>query len=277
MFEKLKREHVHSLLSYAFGVVGIILSIYFYTLSVTERQPVLSVSEPRTLVVNTEQTATTKIRVVRLDGSPIKGEVWAMRFYVWNAGKLAIKREHVLVPISLEFQDKSVEILGYSVAHENRPEITRAKVSVADPSKPNRLEVAFDILENRDVIVGQVTYRGSAKTPLHIAGTIEGAENVLPDSPVDWSSVWGNFIYVIFVGVGIIVGFIVVAIISSLIGKVLGTVISEVNRKRIGKISDFAFGTMVVMVILLIIFAATYAKSKTKVPLPTHMTESKQK
>src|SRR3990172_9432052 len=222
MLEKLAREHALSILGLAFGVVGIILSIYFYALSVTERQPVLSVSEPRTLVVNTEQTATTKIRVVRLDGTPISGEVWAMRFYVWNPGKLAIKREHVLVPISLQFQDKSVEILGYSVTHENRPGITRAKLSVSDQAKPNRLQIDFDILENKDVIVGQVTYKGSAKTPIEIGGTVEGADKVLPDAPVDWTSIWGNFIYVILVGIGIIVGIIVILFISSLLGKILG-------------------------------------------------------
>lgn len=275
MLAKLAREHALSFLGLAFGVVGIILSIYFYTLSVTERQPVLSVSEPRTLVVNTEQTATTKIRVVRLDGKPINGEVWAMRFYVWNPGKLAIKREHVLVPISLQFQDESVEILGYSVTHENRPGVTRARLSVGDQTKLNKLQIDFDILENKDVIVGQVTYKGTAKTPIQIGGTIEGADRVLPGAPVDWSSIWGNFIYVILVGIGIIVGFIVVMLIAGLLGKALGSAISEVNRRRIGKISDFAFGALGVIFILLIIFAATYAKSKTKVPLPTHMTGSR--
>lgn len=175
-------------------------------LSIAERQPILLITEPRTLVADATRTVNSRIQVLRSDGSPISGQVWAVQFYLWNAGKISINRANVLAPITIEFADSSVELLGYSVVNESRPEISRAALVADDKSKGRAISIDFQILENRDVVIGQVIYQGAAQSPINVHGTVEGVEEILTNPPVDWFAFW--------LDIGVLVGALTLAVIG---------------------------------------------------------------
>jgi len=271
-FLKFIKDHLSAILGHTVGVIGIALSIYFYMLSIAERQPILLITEPRTLVADAARTVNSRIQVLRSDGSPISGQVWAAQFYLWNAGKISINRANVLAPITIEFADSSVELLGYSVVNESRPEISRAALVADDKSKGRAISIDFQILENRDVVIGQVIYQGTAQSPINIQGTVEGVEEILTNPPVDWSAFWLN--------IGVVVGVSVLAVIgmgaSLLITAHLHTRVSK--NEKLTKVVKYAFNAALILSVGFLFWAmgsTFYKRAATQKPPQVQIIENK--
>src|SRR6266516_4578077 len=93
------------------GAVSVSVAYYFYQQSRAERAPVFVIDPNRVEILSAERAADAPIRVLRRDGSPVRGDINTVRFYVWNAGKLPIKSpDNVLDTIRISL-DSGSEIL----------------------------------------------------------------------------------------------------------------------------------------------------------------------
>src|ERR1700757_30692 len=116
------------------AAVGIGVAYYFYQEAREDRAPIFVVDPNRVEILSAERAATAPIRVLRRDGVPIQGDIYAVRFFIWNAGKRSIRPENVLEPIRIGLGPGS-EILDFKPLKTARP-ITHADL-VSDP--PGRL------------------------------------------------------------------------------------------------------------------------------------------
>src|SRR5207247_5981904 len=137
------------------------------------REPILVVDPNRVEILSTERLATAPIKVLRRDNTPIETDVYAVRFYFWNAGRRSIKPDNVLEPIRVSL-DTASEILDFRVLKTSRP-ITHARL-VPSGSRLATLVLVFSILERGDGLTGQVIYQGKRTAHLGITGTIEGVD-----------------------------------------------------------------------------------------------------
>ena len=145
------------------------------------RDPFFLVDPSRTEIISHARVESAPIRVLRNDGEAVTGDLYALRFYIWNAGKRSIKRVDVLDTIKLAFDD-SAEILDFKILNRSR-QITGSELYPERVGRRLRaLTVSFLILERDDGFTGQITYQGSGDAHLRISGTIEGAPGGFRDA-----------------------------------------------------------------------------------------------
>src|SRR4029077_17649923 len=152
-----------------------------------ERDPVFVVDPNRVEIISRERVAISPLTVVA-DGEPIKGDVYAVRFFFWNAGRRSIRPENVLEPIQVTLRASGNSLLDFMVLKTSRPV---AHVEVARPDT-RRLLVTFSILERGDGLSGQIIYLGKREAPLQVTGVIEGAEIRTTAAPSVWVTI-GDF------------------------------------------------------------------------------------
>jgi hypothetical protein len=166
--------------SIAIGVIGLILSIYFYRESIKERRPVFLVESVRTSIVSSDSTLSAPLVIRDLFGNEIKEDVTTLTFYFYNKGKESIRKEHVLEKLTLNL-NCNCKVLSYKALKISRKitGINLAKDSINDAA----IRLSFDILEENDGVSAQITYVGSRDAKLTINGIIEGVtqfETVTP-------------------------------------------------------------------------------------------------
>ncbi len=71
-------------------IIGLGASYYFYRQSIREREPYFIVDPQRTVVIDAAKIKKTPFRVTRLEGEIIEGDISALQFFFWNAGKETI-------------------------------------------------------------------------------------------------------------------------------------------------------------------------------------------
>jgi len=169
------------------GALGIGFSVYTYAESRQERDPVFVVDPNRVEIISEERVANSPIVVLRRDKKPIRGDVYTVRFFFWNAGKLAIEPPDILEPLQITLGDSSSEILDYRSVKTSRP-ITHIELSRARTDSLRTLLVSFSILERGDGLAGQIIYQGRRGVPLQIAGTIKGAAIRTSAAPSIWTT-----------------------------------------------------------------------------------------
>lgn len=214
------------------GIAGLVLSAYFYSLTIKERSPVFEISSERALVANTKHSDNSKIKVIRSDGQKVEGEIWTVRFYFWNTGRVPVRSSEILLPLTLKFSDPNIEILDFAILAESRPMITQAKLTPSPGKKTHSIGLNFNILEEKDVIEGQITYVGDEEANLAITGSIEGVQNIASEAPVNWVSVWANF----FTYSGYLLVFVCILFVIDLIEKMIKSAVSRLFPKKLDKI-----------------------------------------
>ncbi|MDP3910527.1 MAG: hypothetical protein Q8Q14_09040 [Gemmatimonadales bacterium] len=163
------------------GAIGLAGTAYFYFQSVEKRDPVFVVDPTRTEIVSRARVETAPIRVLRQDGRPVSADLYAIRFYFWNAGRRSIRPENVLDTIRLTI-DSTAEILDYKILKTSRA-ITAAQLHAGAGSVALRsLVVTFRILERDDGFTGQIMYEGPGHAALRISGLVEGVPNGVMDA-----------------------------------------------------------------------------------------------
>lgn len=157
--------------------VGVVLAVYFYRQSREEREPVFVVDPNRVEILSAERVATAPIKVLRRDNAPIQADLYAVRFYFWNAGKRSIRPENVLDTIRITLQEPGSEILDFKPLKTSRP-IAQIHLEHAGSGvqKLHTLLLTFSILERGDGLAGQIIYQGSAHAALRVSGAVEGGE-----------------------------------------------------------------------------------------------------
>ena len=98
------------------GIIGVLLSIYFYYETLRSPDLVYYINPARAAVI--KQGAASRLTVSD-DGQPISTDVTATQVAVWNRGKQAIRQASVLDPIVIR-TEPSVPILEATI--ERRPE-----------------------------------------------------------------------------------------------------------------------------------------------------------
>jgi len=175
------------------GLAGVALSIVFYTRTLADREPAFFVDPNRTEIIRGDRIATAPLRVTKSDGTEVKGDITSARIYLWNRGKLPIKPNHILSPITLELADDEAEILDYQVVGCSRdvvgPNIQRAGT---DPNR--QLQVDFTILEQNDGICIQVIYSGNPTASFLLDGKIEGVHEPIGSQRVEESRFWAVYL-----------------------------------------------------------------------------------
>src|SRR5438132_3491285 len=103
------------------GVIpGLALSLYIYVQTREARDPVFVVDPNRVEIISHERVANSPITVLH-DKIPIQGDVYAVRFFFWNAGKRSIRPENVLEPIQITLGDSGSQILDFRSVKASRP------------------------------------------------------------------------------------------------------------------------------------------------------------
>lgn len=149
-----------------FGLIGIILSIYFYFQSRESRNLVYTISSSRALVVDSQKAS--RLQVLYLDRI-IYSDIVAIQLAIWNEGKQSIKKANILENIKIKASD-SVQILETSVRKVSR-KVTKFSIL---KNINNNIPLTWDILENNDGAVVQVLYAGKLDAKFFIDGVIEG-------------------------------------------------------------------------------------------------------
>lgn len=162
------------------GVVGLGAAYYFYAQSKDVREPMFAVDSSRVQIVNAATVATAPIRVLGPDNKPILSNVYALRFYLWNAGRRAIFPSDVQDTVEIMLDDSTAKILDFRLLKVSRP-VTH--IVLDRGPDPRTLIVGFRILDARDGLAGQIIYQGSDKVPVVAKGSVTGAEVIRTARP----------------------------------------------------------------------------------------------
>ena len=157
-----------------FGLItaaSLVLAYYWHGQSVEKRIPMYH-RQLGTTLVSKSVPAPSELRVL-YKGKELDSEVSAVVVYIWNAGKLPIKAEDVLEPLTIELEPKC-EILESRILKVSRP-VTKFSTGDVKANAQNRLPLSFSILEQNDGAAIQVVYTGGFFTNAIVKGTVLGA------------------------------------------------------------------------------------------------------
>ena len=151
----------HPITGFAVGIFGIVLAIYFYYAARTEPKLILLLHPVRSPIV---QAGKLSEITVLFNGKPIRGDLTAAQFIIWNSGKAPVRHEDILKPIVL-------------ITASNRPiyEATIRRVSrdvvgfqiLTNDMAAGRLGFDWKIMEHNDGGSIQILYGGDQKLAFH--------------------------------------------------------------------------------------------------------------
>lgn len=231
-------------------VIGALVSAYFFMIAIEKRDPIFSVEKKRTLIADPVSSISSKLKITRQDGTPIKGQVWLVSFYFWNNGNTPIRNKEILSPVEIFFKDPSVEILDYLIVREKRPAISKTKLSLKTTQIQSFIQIDFSILENKDAIEGQIFYSGKEDAAINIRGIIESVDGISTEPP----SNWGQYAYRWLTVVGAALAIGAVMAIALFIGLGYQRVVKLLPEKYHKTAINIPGSFLIVLIIVLIIY-----------------------
>jgi hypothetical protein len=153
-------------------IIGLVLSVYFYTLSQHHRDLVYVVNPVKTIIVKAGQLSRLS---VNLDGKTIDTDLTAAQIAFWNQGNESIRKEHVLQRFTLYTQPKT-PIIEATIRKTSR-EVVNIELDKTR-FQDGALGVSWNILENGDGGIIQVVFAGGINTDILHSGVIEGQRSV---------------------------------------------------------------------------------------------------
>lgn len=172
--ENFFRKHWLGLIGLVVGILGIILSIYFYSLTKQYRDLVF-ISDPHpATIISQGDINNSPLKLVKNNSVVISNSIFLHKIYIWNEGNLSIRRDHILRPISIVFGDSSTSILDYKILRESR-DVVNLNVS---QNSSNKIEIDFDILEQNDGFCMQLLIEADRVVYPIIEGNIEGIKKI---------------------------------------------------------------------------------------------------
>lgn len=169
----MKTGNILNTLGFLIGILGIILSIYYYELSKREKEPTFIIDPIKFEILKSSSTHLAPIKILTLDSSEIKDDVTSLTFYFWNKGKEPLKSEDLLTDINF-YLNNNAKIIDFKILKSSRDV---CKIKLLKQSSDS-LKLDFKILEENDGFTGQIIFEGSEQTRLKIAATIIGVKNV---------------------------------------------------------------------------------------------------
>ncbi|WP_066499010.1 hypothetical protein [Abyssisolibacter fermentans] len=168
------KKNFISIVSLIITIISLFLAYYWYTQSISEKQPVFAVDPAVTQILNAKNLSMAPIKVFKQDGEQIVNNIYANRVYFWNTGKQAIRKDDVLQDIILEIDNESAEILDFRILNMSR-EVTKFNLT---PIATNKLLINFDILERNDGATIQIIYSAKTEVGIKLNGIIEGVQDI---------------------------------------------------------------------------------------------------
>lgn len=205
-----------------FGVVLAIIAIgiglYFGLRSDGERNPQLAIINGPVPLFDPELTTSFELvpkpgRIIW--GEPLENEaqaVWGVTLAVWNAGSVAIRREHVLSQMRLRvgLGERIPTTMWELRLLERSREVTNFNALVGDIEAVDgfpEIPIEFDILEESDGARLLLIYSGERDIPITLRGTVEGRKGIEVFLRSKELSVWRLLAGILSVILGI-VGFL---------------------------------------------------------------------
>jgi hypothetical protein len=233
------------------GLFGILLSVYFYLESQVQREPILLFDGTRTEIISSRRASEAPIRVLKPDGSEVKSDLVAVRFYFWNQGRLSIRRENVLQPVTVAIADATAHILDARFLKVSR-EITRLAIVQSGDQPGRKIVLEFQILDHGDGGTGLIIYEGSPKAALEISGVIEGVSKIETNETLATRRILGEY----FRGAGpsllAIAGVVVAATIPSILVRLAPLMKhAPAPLRKLGSVVGTTLGVLLVAAVIL--------------------------
>ena len=232
------------------GILGILFSVYTYLATQVYREPVFVVDPSRTVILHADPVLTTPIRVLKPNGEEIKSDLTTIKFFFWNNGPLAIKRDNILRDLIISLDAPEGEIIDYRILKVSR-EINKCEISpVLDTNK--KLKINFLILKEGDGLSGQIMYEGPRDAGLKISGVIEGVPRILTNPLVEKKRFWHEYPKKLLIFVIIIAAICFLFIGTYLFVEKVGKKIKSIVLKKI----LLGFGTLIMIAgVAIVVFA----------------------
>jgi len=160
-------------LSIFIGIIAIIISIYFYRQSKKEREPTFFINPLKIELIDSDRLQGTPITVKTNENEIVNSDVYIIKFYFFNKGKHAIKKDDILSDIFISSQNRNIKIVESRILKTSRD---ICNINISPDSTQKGLFVSFDILEFNDGFSGQIIYEGDTSTDFYCEGIIEGVE-----------------------------------------------------------------------------------------------------
>jgi hypothetical protein len=201
------------------GVLGLVLSVYFYVQSDKKPDFVCLVNPAQAVVVKTGESSALH---VFFGDRELKSDVTAAQVAIWNRGNESIRPENILDQVTL-CTNPQVPILEAVVRKKSRSVVD---VSL-DQSKLSSgvVGVKWNILEQGDGAIVQLVYAGPPSTQIQITGVIERQNQIreLKERPVKERTFESNhFLEKAFGYIGILLG-MVLLVMSLVVGRYAGS------------------------------------------------------
>ena len=236
----------YNALSTAIGIIGLVLGIWLYYISVERREPYYLAHD--VVQVFDSKVATPKIRLSDEAGTAVTDSVYLIEVSVWNDGKHPIEPSDVRIPLALQVQGAE-RILDYSVVAENQPRISKIRVTPIK-DQPSLLGLGFAHLDPGLGARIKIVYAGTANAKVSLNGAIVGTKIKDGSSSIyNYLPRWLTTIMSAILGV-----------VAADFGKALIRRVSSdwpAGRRRFIKTAIFA-GTIAILLLLLrLIFGST--------------------
>jgi len=168
------------------SILGVALAVYFYTEGKEVHQLTYYVNPAKAVVVKAGQSS--KL-TVSFDNRVIGNDITAAQISLWNQGKLPIKRDDILKPITI-YTENSVPILEATIRKTSR-DVTQLSLN-ADEIKKGYVTISWNILEQNDGAAIQLIYAGDPSVHIYAGGIIEGQGEIKSESTKHPPNSWLN-------------------------------------------------------------------------------------
>lgn len=156
----------------AITAISVLLAIYFYLEQKEFRKLTYYVHPVKAVVVKGGQIS--KLTATYND-KPIKTDITVAQVAFWNEGRLSITSSNILKPIVLYTVHKT-PILEATIRKVSRDVI---KLQLHPQEDQNgRITISWQILEQNDGGIIQLTYAGSPDMDINVDGVIEGQKEI---------------------------------------------------------------------------------------------------
>jgi hypothetical protein len=250
------KKNAFNAISLLVGILGIMSSYYFYTISIKVKEPVI-VEKSNTQIFSSDFSDTNRFALIdESTGLKVTSSVFFQEVTVWNKGKEIIRKSDVLSPINISYTN-DVKIIDVSIVASTRPDIVRASYH----KNKNSLDLNFNIMEQNDGFNVQVLYTSKEKGIANISGDIAGVEKFYTFGDLTSDNIFfgvGKFVMWLFLGV---VGLFVIAgfmhVCDLLIKRIFPNK-HQVITKRIGKVLACIWAGFVVLLLILFVAGKVY-------------------
>lgn len=260
------------------GVLGMILSYYFYSLSLLHREPVVIETNNFSIFSSPKGVPARGYSFIAKPSlKEITKNVYFHELAIWNKGNLAIKKDNILKEIYLEYPE-GVEVIDAFISSATRQDIINA--SEKHTSGGRTIHVSFDILEKGDGFTIQAIYASDKKIPAVINGSIEGVTKFSTQDDLTKENIYfgiGKLLFIFFCLLAIIFGIGFASISLSWVIKKFSPKHSETIKNISGQIFKYLFNATLVIIVTfaLISMVKGFAEKEGKSSIPIMTAPSK--